>query len=175
MSLLYSRVYLKYLTAIQQLPILHTETLDATVFRGGFRPRATRAMARGSAQKIFFSTFSNWPSPTSRRRTQPVVRPCPSPQPRRRLSRTRRPRQPHATTRIRPSPQRPSPQASASRHPPAQTGDAARRPTAKAALGPPVRPQAPGAGRRRPGPSAAPPPALPLPGSGRRQPAAGTP
>ena len=121
--------------------------------RGGFRPQATRAMARGSAQKIFFFNFFELAQPNIEEEVSTDRAPLPfagSPQPRRRLSRT--PVRHHRTTRIRGSAPTPSPQ------PPPASGDG-RRQRPPSALRSGLRRQAQGAGGQA--------------GSGRRQPAAG--
>jgi len=103
------------------------------VGRGGFRPRATRAMARGSAQNFFFQLFRTGPAQHRGGGFYLTVRPCLSPV--RPNPDAASPARQYATTRIRGSAPTPSPQP-----PPASaTADGKGRP----------RPSGPASGARR--------------------------
>ena len=90
--------------------------------RGGFRPRATRAMARGSAQNFFFQLFRTGPAQHRGGGFYLTVRPCPSPV--RPNPDAASPARQYATTRIRPNPQ---PLAATRQRRPATPRDGRRR------------------------------------------------
>jgi len=137
------------------------------VGRGGFRPRATRAMARGSAQNFFFQLFRTGPAQHRGGGFYLTVRPCLSPV--RPNPDAASPARQYATTRIRgsaptPSPQPPPASATADgkgRPRPSGPASGARRRAQEA------RQAAAGASRQAVGPC---PPSLSLAGA-RRQPA----